>query len=245
MVYVRMCTVKKYKEIKKWMKLQGLKPSNSNIRRLNLEDISAKGIDYDVECYKCREEPIIEIPDTTTPQSPVESCTSFPGMGSPASGAFENCDKCYELGYGCFPYTGGFVCCADGITTTQEPTSNETMPSTTAPVLTTSFDPELSTTEASDSVTCPESASWGPGDVNSPAECSTCTEQGQGCYKNAAGNNVSYPCCVWENNLTTDTTATPAQSCDNLPTAIADRIPFPSCENCTELGYGCFQDGEV
>ena len=94
------------------------------------------------------------------------------------------------------------------------------------------------------SSTCPESASWGPGDVNSPAECSTCTEQGQGCYKNAAGNNVSYPCCVWGNNLTTDTTATPAQSCDNLPTAIADRIPFPSCENCTELGYGCFQDGD-
>ena len=60
MFYARTCKVKKSKEIKNWMKLQGLKPSNSNIIRLNLDAISAKGIDYDVECYKCREEPIID-----------------------------------------------------------------------------------------------------------------------------------------------------------------------------------------
>ena len=51
-----------------------LKPSNSNIKNLVLDSISGKGMDYDVECYKCRDFPVTEAPVTSN--TPVSDATS-------------------------------------------------------------------------------------------------------------------------------------------------------------------------
>ena len=63
---MRICKVSKSKDVNALMKLQGLKPSNSNIKNLALDSISGKGIDYDVECYKCRDDAVTEVPTTST-----------------------------------------------------------------------------------------------------------------------------------------------------------------------------------